>query len=504
MHRHTRSLVCAALLATVLAFACPAAAATGARPEPGTLALEACRVPLDDPAGSEVDARCGTLAVPENRALPDGRTLSLRVVVLPARSETPREPVFVLAGGPGQAATDLVSRYAGAAYRADRDLVFMDMRGTGDGSRLDCDMGGSDENPQSYLEPLFFEGAGYAACRDRLASQADLTQYTLPISLTDLDELRRALGHDRVVLDGGSFGTRAGLTYIRMFGPHVRAAVLNGVIPVDNRSPLHHAAAAQQAFDRLADQCEAEAACRSAYPDVRGDLAAVLARLEAAPAEVIVAHPATDAPIRLRLSAPAFADGLRVMLYSAESGRRVPLLLRQARAGDPAPFAEAAMRSSRGLKQALRLGLLLSATCSEDVWRIDPDEVARETTGSFIGDSRVRGQMAACSIWPRGAVPADHYAPFRSDVPVLFISGALDPVTPSFWVDRIQPSLPNSVHVILPGGHAHTDACVEAMSSRFVALDRAADLDRRCVEDETLPPFELPPDLKRPPDRPTS
>lgn len=460
------------------------------------LSLAPCRIPIppEEPGGAvrEEEARCGTFQVPENRATGSGRVLPLRVVILPARSPTAGMPVFFLSGGPGQAATESAAGFAGDWERAEREVVLMDLRGTGEGHRLDCDFGGSDEDPQSYLQPLFYEGGRFSSCRDDLATRADLTQYTTAIAMQDLDELRQALGYDKIILEGGSAGTRAALTYLRMFPGRVHAALLLSLSPIENRAPLYHAAAAQRAFDLLVRECQVEAPCNAAYPTVAEDLRMVLDRLRRAPAPVRVPHPATGVPIDLSLSAPAFADGLRVLLYSTESGRRVPFLLQRARAGDLAPFAQAAMGGSRGFQEAVRFGLLLAFTCSEDVWRIRPDEVVRETAGRFIGDWRVRGQMAACADWPRGEVPADYYRPFRSDVPVLLVSGNLDPVTPPSWGEVARNSLPNSIHLVLPGSHVPNHQCVERLAAQLFRTGSIEGLDPNCAADARNPPFFLP------------
>ncbi|HEX8191693.1 MAG TPA: alpha/beta fold hydrolase [Allosphingosinicella sp.] len=461
------------------------------------LALATCRVPVLAPdfqsvlPGDGEAARCGTFSVPENRGRP-GRMLPLKVIVIPSRSAAPAEPIFFLAGGPGQAATELAPGFAASPHRAERDIVLMDVRGTGEGTRLDCAEGGSDADIQSWLEPLFHAGTAYAACRDALAARADLTQYTTPKAMEDLDELRQALGYERIVIEGGSYGTRAAMTYIRMFGDRVRAATLLSLVPIENRAPLFHAAAAQRAFERVADQCAADAACRSAFPDVRGDLAAILARLRAAPARVTLPHPVTDAPTEVSITASAFGDALRVFLYSGEASREVPLLLSQARAGDFAPFARAALQSSRGLATAVRMGLLLSFTCSEDVHRIRGDEIARATAGSFIGDGRVRGQIAACSVWPRGEVPADYYRPFRSNVPVLLVSGDLDPVTPPSWGEVARRTFPSSVHLVMPGGHTPGSPCIDRIARQLYRTGTVRGLDTSCAAAERLPPFALP------------
>jgi pimeloyl-ACP methyl ester carboxylesterase len=457
-------------------------------PSPRKLELQPCRVP-----GLDEDLRCGTFHVPENRRTGQGRTLPLKVIVIPARSQRPGEPIFFLSGGPGQAATADAAYLATAWERQNHDVVLADMRGTGEGHRLDCQLG-SDDELQAYLVPIFFEGSRFSACREELEKKADLTQYTTPIAMQDLDEVRQALGYGKIHLEGGSYGTRAGLTYLRMYGQNVRSALLSGLVPLSNRSPLFHAAAAQRSFEQLVAECAAEASCHAAYPDPKGDLAAILQSLREKPARVQVTHPVTHTPAQLTLSEPAFTDGLRVMLYSAERGRMVPLLLRRAREGDFTPFAEAALQSSRNLRDALRFGLLLSVTCSEDVLRIRPEEVEKETAGSFIGSHRVRGQMAACAEWPRAQVPEDYFRPFTSEVPVVLVSGNLDPVTPPQWAEEARKSLPNSLHVVTPGGHTSGNPCVDSIGSQLFERGTVQGLDTSCVAALRNPPFVLPTD----------
>lgn len=453
------------------------------------LELKPCRVPE-----VEEELRCATFNVPENRQTAKGRMLPLRVVVVPARAERPGEPIFFLSGGPGQAATESANWMVKSWERQNHDVVMVDVRGTGEGHRLDCDLEGSDDDLQGYLEPIFFEGARFRACRQKLEEHADLTQYTTANAMQDIDEVRQALGYEKIHLEGGSFGTRAALAYLHMYGQHVRSALLTGLVPLSNRSPLFHAAAAQRAFEQLVTECEADAQCRAAYPRPREDLAAILQSLREKPARVKVSHPVTRAPTELLLSEPAFTDGLRVMLYSTEGGRKVPLLLQRARAGDFTPFAEAAIQGSRGLKTSLRFGLLLSMTCTEDVARIRPEEIDRETAGSFIGSFRVKGQMAACSEWPKAHIPEDYFQPFTSEVPVVLISGNLDPVTPPHWGEEVRRALPNSIHLVTPGGHTSMNDCLASIGGEFFKRGTVQGLDTSCVASVRNPPFVLPTD----------
>jgi len=109
-----------------------------ADPEP-SISLEDCS--LTSPAGRQVDAKCGTLTVPEDRANPDGRQIDLHIAVIPAITRSPEpDPVFLLAGGPGQSAIEAFPATFSLLFNIhqDRDIVLVDQRGTGKSNPLRC------------------------------------------------------------------------------------------------------------------------------------------------------------------------------------------------------------------------------------------------------------------------------------------------------------------------------------------------------------------------------
>lgn len=475
----SRGLLAASALLTGAGVQAQPAAASPA------LRLEPCRI-----AGVEEELRCGIHHVFEDRGARHGRTLPLRVVLIPARDPLPeRPPIFIIFGGPGQTATSSARFVVGGWERENHDVVLVDQRGTGEGHRLDCRIPGSD--PQSYLEPLFVP-ALFRACRAELESEFNLSLYTTPLATDDLDEIRRALGYEQILLAGGSYGSRFVLTYIRRHGDHVRAAIMNGLVPFDLRNPLYHARGAQAAWDGLVGECRADPVCAAAYPNLAADFATLRARLRERPARVRLATGSGEEPVEVSLSEEAFGEALRVMLYRADSARGIPLLISRALDGDFVPFATTGLEVNRRLRDQLRLGMLLSVVCSEDVARIRPEDVARETRDTFLGDIRVRQQMAVCADWPRGALPADYAAPFRSEVPVLLMSGNLDPVTPPIWGDLTARYFANVRHITVPGGHLIDSSCTDAISRAFFAAGSAEGLDTSCVSSLRPPPFALP------------
>lgn len=482
MTRAALGSAAAALLASCATASNPTEAqATAIAP----LQLSTCR-----PEGASRDMRCGVYSVPENRAEPNGRRLNLNVVVVPARSPTlDSTPIFFLSGGPGQAATEAAAFLADTWESDAHDVVLVDVRGSGGDNRLDCPPA-PDAGPQAYLEPAFGDHARYANCLAALSQNHDLTQYATHIAAQDIDEVRQALGYETVNLYGISYGTRMAITYMRYYGEHVRAALLSGAVPIANRNPLYHAPAAQRAVERLDAECKADAACNATF-DVRGDLDAIMAELGARPARVTVTRPRDGAQFDVTLTAPAFFEGLRVMLYSSERSRAVPYMLRQARQGNLTPFAEAALASSAGIEDGLRLGLLLAVTCSEELPRISDADIASITAGTYMGELRVRNQRAACEGWPRAAIPASYYAPYTSNIPMLVISGELDPVTPPEWGERAREGFANSRHIVTPGGHGEGGECIEPIAAAFMRNPHLVALDTTCVAELSLPGFAM-------------
>ena len=481
-----RALASFALVTALLTGATWAAAPPPAAPSEPTIA--SCPVP-----GQEGQTmRCGTLEVWENRAARSGRRIPLRFVILPTAAADPApDPWVMVAGGPGQAATDLVPFIWNHPARERRDILLIDQRGTGGSHALQCDLPGSDDDLQGFLRGALPPIEAFVACRESLAEIADLAHYSSLDAAHDLDELRAALGYERLNLSGGSYGTRASLVYMRAYPERVRTAVLNGVAPLSFENPLYHARGAQRALERIAAECRADEACFAAFGDPMADFAAVRERLARGPVAVTIDHPTTGEPVTLQLAEETLYEGLRVFMYATPRTRRVPMVLDRAAAGSFEPLLMAALLSTRAIQEALNWGMLLSVTCSEDVDRISEEEIVRATAGTFLGDARVRGQKAACEGWPRSRLPEGWADDVRVDVPTLLLSGTVDPVTPPVFGERAAAHLPRSLHLVAPGAHGVGGPCIGAIQKAFLESGTVDGLDTSCVADLALPPFDL-------------
>jgi fermentation-respiration switch protein FrsA (DUF1100 family) len=134
----------------------------------------------------------------------------------------------------------------------------------------------------------------------------------------------------------------------------------------------------------------------------------------------------------------------------------------------------------------------LSVMCSEDAdeLRADPADEA-----SVLGTELIRFSQAQCAAWPRGNRAADFRTPLAGELPVLLLSGELDPVTPPRYADEVLKTLPKGRHLVLPGqGHSVVGlGCMPKLFAQFVETADAGKLDASCLDRlKPLPPFAGP------------
>jgi pimeloyl-ACP methyl ester carboxylesterase len=446
------------------------------------LKLSACTLP-----DIGETARCGVLEVPEDPDRPDGRKLPIHVAVLPATSgHALPDPIAVLMGGPGEDAIGAAGDYAGqfAALRADRDLLFVDQRGTGQSAPLHCDLFSPADAAASLRD--VFPPAAVAACEARLAQAADPTRYTYPYFARDLEQIRRALGYGKLNLFAGSYGTRAAQVYLRAYPDSARTAYLGSVVPIDIASPLPFARTAQAALDRLFTDCELDAACHSAYPALRDEVGQLLDRLDAGQILVTVPGQAKRVP----LGRGRVAEWIRAKLYRPKPSADLPWLLHRAFSGDGQPIADDMLADAQEADGALNFGLLFVITCSEDVAFIEESQVAPQTVGTFLGDYRLRQQQAACTPWPRSALPESYRRPVTSAVPTLFVTGDLDGGTPLWFTERVAAGFTEQATIVAHGqGHTEWSDCLATRYAQFLRSGTARGLDTNCPA-LARPPFK--------------
>ena len=391
-----------------------------------------------------VPARCGSFLVPENRAEPDGRTIGLHVVILPALVKPARpDAVAYLDGGPGNAATDLTATRSEqlAILNAHRDILLVDQRGTGSST----------------------------------PHHPDVTQYGTRMAMDDLDAVRVALGYRQLDLIGSSYGATAAQVYVRLHPSSVRTMVLVAGTGLDVPFFSRFAANAQRALDQLASHCAAEPSCRASFPDWEGLFGHLVAAWNA--------HPVHD------MNGDKFASVIHAMLLGLDRAVKVPLVVSRAAAGDFAPLDAA---GSGDLPYTL--GLMSSIWCNEPWTGLD----ATGPWGTEF-DSYTTAQITAvrhqCDSAPKRAEPPSLWTlPTSSRVPVIAFVGGADPQDPLTNLAGLKQHFPDSRTIVFPriGHDFNIGGCVDEIMADFADRGTTKGVDTtRCAGAVAVPPFAL-------------
>ncbi|WP_181233817.1 alpha/beta hydrolase [Enhygromyxa salina] len=467
---------------------------SGCGPEPGDAQRSAPSIELTDCGGAAIEAKCGVLHVEENRDAPNGRTIALSILVAPATSRTPAsDPVFLLAGGPGQGAAALAGMvlHPLAPVRRDRDMVFVDVRGTGESGPLACDV----ERPDDLEELLggVFEISRLDACLASYAEdQVDLTQYTTTRMVDDLDEVRAALGYGPINLLAISYGTVVAQDYMRRYPEQVRSAVLDGAVPVSERVLLGMPANTERALKLVFAECREQPECASAYPGLERKLEMVLTDLEQNRVLERVQHPRTGEQLRVDITRAGFTQVLGGALYSGTMTALVPLLIERAHVGDYGPLAAVGLRMAK-MSKSVSMGLYLSVSCAEQLASVNEASRREVTAGlEHFSDHALAQLEQACARWPHATVDAEFRQAVESSVPTLLLSGRFDPVTPPSLAEQLAGQLGNARHVEVASishGVWH-NGCAPALIASFFATPDPAAVDAGCLTELARPrPF---------------
>jgi len=468
--------------------------ATCAQTAPQPATTRAWRIPLTPckGAGGRIEAMCGNYEVFEDRSARAGRRIKLNLMVLPATVDKPEpDPVFLIDGGPGASAINDYPVF-GQLFRKKRDVVIINQRGAGGSNLLTCDFDEGVAAAFVHLLPL----DRVKPCAEELEKIADLRLYTTSIAMDDLDEVRAALGYDRINVWGGSYGSTAALDYLRRHADHVRTITVEGVIPPGFRAPLPFPRTVPKSMDALFERCAADEKCRAAFPRLHDEFQTVLGRLTKAPVtfKLTTGLPTMNEPVEITLNHDMFADFLRRILYSPQGIAMMPSAIHSAYNGDFEPYALLCyLLSIRPNKDTLAFGMYLSIVCSESFPFITDEEVARVSKGTWVGDFRIRALREACSAWPHGDVSRSFIEPVRSDKPVLLISGKLDPAAQPEYAAEAAKYLTNSRHIVArnESHYPGTSTCIDDLVLRFIENGFAESLDASCIGQIKLPPFKL-------------
>lgn len=428
-------------------------------------------------------AECGELQVYENTEAQSGPQIALNIMRLPAINPVPAtDPLFVIAGGPGQSAIDIAEQlfYVFNDVRKNRDIVFIDQRGTGKSQPLNCTQLDDIDPHLTLAQQKVVMLEGLRECVAEHGTRMEF--YTTPYAVHDLDSVRRALGYQQLNLWGVSYGTRVALEYMRRYPENVRTSVLDGVAPVTMGLPWSAETDALAALETIQQQCLQLDECSRRYGDILHKANAVADRLWEQPVDVETDHPLTRLPYRVNMNHQTFAGVVRMALYSRDLARILPLAIHEAYEQDyKLMSALISLAESRSGFASISLAMHYNILCNED-YALYREHGVSEGKG-FLRLGQVDSFHEICEIWPRYPLPDEYFSAPRGDTPTLLLSGARDPVTPPHWAEVAMEHLSHAQHAVAPGGHHSItrDGCAPQLIAQFIEKGSLHQLDVECI-----------------------
>ncbi|MEM7257563.1 MAG: alpha/beta fold hydrolase, partial [Pseudomonadota bacterium] len=301
----------------------------------------------------------------------------------------------------------------------------------------------------------------------------------------DLDTVRDALGVAQWNLYGVSYGTRVAQHYLRRFPEHTRSVILDAVVapqkPIGPEIPVH----SQAALDALFERCAGDEGCNDAFPDLPEKTYALFESLKDDTRTVQYENVALGTVDTMQFNDQHLAATVRLLSYSSYGTAILPSMLHDAATNNNlAPFARQSAMQINQVGGALATGMHAAVICTEDAPTLDATADFSALANTYLGGFIVDAMLASCDQWPMGVIDSDFHEPVSSQVPVLALSGAVDPITPPAYADLAIESLTNARHIINPH-QGHTQAplgCMPSVMSQFIDTANPRDLHLECLE----------------------
>ena len=453
--------------------------------------------------------RCVLVTVPIDRADPAAGNTQVSVAIRPGTGDESLAPLAVLQGGPGGASSELAPFLPSRPYAQ----VFIDQRGVGFGSSsfwchelLDAV---TEIIESTRAEADVISSGAIAQCSDRLKKDPVFAHTTTAAHAADVVDVMAALGYQRWLLYGVSYGTTIALEVLRIAPAALAGAVLDGVYPGHLDLDADVGAGADRVIRELDEECSVDPACSAILggatdgegATMAGLLELLIPRFNADPIVVTLSAEETtmQEPLDALVDGNSVAAAIFQMLYNEFTATLIPGLL----AGLARQDAGAADADSVGTATHL-VALLGVEAASQQAHSGAPATHAAVTCaewlplasgppagiGEFAAAVVGEGLSAGCEPWAIAVSPLPA-EPVESDLPVLLISGWFDPITPPSFAEEAARHLAASTHIVSrTRGHGiwvwGYDSCVDRIVVDFLA-EPSAVLDTACaLEDRPL------------------
>jgi pimeloyl-ACP methyl ester carboxylesterase len=433
---------------------------------------------------------CGYLIVPENRTKPDSPSIRIHVVIFKSSNPKP-EPVIYVAGGGGLdqlSFTDYFLRRVGLDILRDYDFIMYNQRGSHlNEPSLVCPddtelywtlaqdgLSGHEEADRRIEKRL--------ECHDDLISQGiDLTAYNTVETAADVNDLRIALGYDKVNLYGTSSGTRTILTIMRNHPEGIRSVILDSVYPPQVNLYSTVSLSAYRVFSLLFEECRADLDCNEKYPNLETLFYQTVDDLNANPVSIDLSRG------EVLVDGGWFMDALYASFFSVNDILMAPKRIEQASQGDLSSLAPWLEDRLSDAGTAMAMGFEWSMMCNEEV-PFESYELGRQLAADLppqVGDHfDSYYEFTLCESWQAGQADPVENTPAVSDIPALIFAGRFDPVTPPEWSRLAAETLSRHYYYEFPGlshGIMRSNQCGLNIGLQFLE-NPSIEPDASCID----------------------
>ena len=434
------------------------------------------------------DLKCGYLTVPENRSKTTSRQIKLPVVIFEP-DRTRHEPIVYLTGGPGQMAmidneediAQWLSFIDNGPWLRGRQLVVVDQRGVGRAEpSLDCS---AHYTPSVWSEVVskvdevvkfdLAQKRDVTACRDALLKKGiDLTAYNTVENAADIHDLRIALGIEKWVLYGISYGTKLALQVLEDHPEDVIAVVLDLTLPPDVGYVDQGSNSLNSALRTLEKDCSKHSGCSKNFPNLMTMIGGIVRQLNAQPVLLRLGEVEGSARF-MRVSGDDFLELMFDGFYDRGAIEVLPQLIKDTNEQDYRMLVEILGDDLSGDdKSDFADGMHLSIVCNDSV----PPSAPAVKFPLFDHWAADNIYTWACPLWPSAKPVKTHKSLKANQVPVLLLSGEYDPATPSKWAKYVAGNTGSSQLVVFRGiGHdvVDTTPCGGEVISDFLNNPKA-------------------------------
>lgn len=401
--------------------------------EAGDLTLAPC---IFETKSNRYNADCGTLIMAESPDKVSSRMIALPVIRVHAVAENPLEPVFYLAGGPGQSNMNFKPP---DDLLVNHDFVLIGYRGVDGSVRLECPEVnraikgvGSDLLSSSSLTNL---NIAFQQCAERLQNEGiDLNAYTMLDVIRDMEAGRTALGYDHINLLSQSYGTRIAQIYAYQHPGIINRSAMIGINP-----PGHFVwepDMIDQQIEYYSRLCAKDSGCYACTSDLAQTMHNVIRNI---PRRWLFL-PIDPGKVKLITFA---------LLYHRNTAKMAFDTFIAAEKGDPSGLALMSIAYNFMFPSMIKWGDLASKASSADFDQTRNYTVEMDPPNSILG-SPFSKMLWSLEGWPTASIPEEFRKTQNSDTETLMVSGSIDFSTPAVYAAReLLPQLANGRQIIL-------------------------------------------------------